>query len=135
MDLIIFEGAALSPRETTSQGWDRADSVTAPPQPPPRTSHDSRDQPCYPVNNSSRHNFFIVHSHRHDTTASASAQSKTEDHHTAAGEMMRSNPASAMQKTYDECFLVCSTAIYFESKVCLPAAHLDIAPRELISGK
>ncbi|KAF2814880.1 AAA-domain-containing protein [Mytilinidion resinicola] len=30
--------------------------------------------------------------------------------------MMRSNPSSAMQKTYDECFLTCSTAVYFESQ-------------------
>lgn len=30
--------------------------------------------------------------------------------------MMRSNPSSSMQKTYDECFLTCSTAVYFESQ-------------------
>lgn len=29
---------------------------------------------------------------------------------------MRSNPSTAMQKTYDECFLTCSTAVYFESQ-------------------
>lgn len=23
-----------------------------------------------------------------------------------------------MQKTYDECYLICSTAIYFEGQVC-----------------
>src|SRR5450432_781151 len=33
--------------------------------------------------------------------------------------MMRSNTASALQKTYDECYLVCSTAVYYESQVCL----------------
>ncbi|KAF2201897.1 AAA-domain-containing protein [Delitschia confertaspora ATCC 74209] len=29
---------------------------------------------------------------------------------------MRTSPASAMQKTYDECYLTCSTAVYFESQ-------------------
>ena len=31
--------------------------------------------------------------------------------------MMRNKPASSMQKTYDECYLICSTAVYFESQV------------------
>lgn len=31
--------------------------------------------------------------------------------------MMRSKTASSMQKTYDDCYLICSTAIYFESQV------------------
>ncbi|PIA97078.1 Protein SAP1 [Cercospora beticola] len=30
--------------------------------------------------------------------------------------MMRKAPATSMQKTYDECYLICSTAIYFESQ-------------------
>ena len=30
---------------------------------------------------------------------------------------MRSKPASSMQKTYDECYLICSTAVYFEGQV------------------
>ncbi|GAB7361383.1 hypothetical protein MBLNU230_g1438t1 [Neophaeotheca triangularis] len=30
--------------------------------------------------------------------------------------MMRKTPASSMQKTYDECYLTCSTAIYFEGQ-------------------
>ena len=30
---------------------------------------------------------------------------------------MRSKPFSSMQKTYDECYLVCSTAVYFEGQV------------------
>ncbi|KPI34936.1 putative AAA domain-containing protein [Cyphellophora attinorum] len=30
--------------------------------------------------------------------------------------MMRSKPASSMQKTYDECYLMCSTAIFFEGQ-------------------
>ncbi|KAK4611576.1 hypothetical protein CLAFUW4_12981 [Fulvia fulva] len=30
--------------------------------------------------------------------------------------MMRKTPSSAMQKTYDECYLICSTAIYFEGQ-------------------
>ncbi|PGH26576.1 hypothetical protein AJ80_01705 [Polytolypa hystricis UAMH7299] len=29
---------------------------------------------------------------------------------------MRSKPASSMQKTYDECYLTCSTAVYFEGQ-------------------
>lgn len=33
--------------------------------------------------------------------------------------MMRSKPVSSLQKTYDECYLVCSTAVYFEGQVCL----------------
>jgi hypothetical protein len=31
--------------------------------------------------------------------------------------MMRNKPASSMQKTYDECYLICSTAVYFEGQV------------------
>lgn len=30
---------------------------------------------------------------------------------------MRTKPASSMQKTYDECYLICSTAVYFEGQV------------------
>ncbi|KAL8841328.1 MAG: hypothetical protein Q9170_000958 [Blastenia crenularia] len=30
--------------------------------------------------------------------------------------MLRNKPSSSMQKTYDECYLVCSTAIYFEGQ-------------------
>ncbi|OAX78917.1 hypothetical protein ACJ72_06771 [Emergomyces africanus] len=30
--------------------------------------------------------------------------------------MIRSNPSSAMQKTYDECYLMCSTAVFFEGQ-------------------
>ncbi|KAF2730265.1 AAA-domain-containing protein [Polyplosphaeria fusca] len=30
--------------------------------------------------------------------------------------MMRGNHSTAMQKTYDECYLTCSTAVYFESQ-------------------
>ncbi|KAH8701707.1 P-loop containing nucleoside triphosphate hydrolase protein [Talaromyces proteolyticus] len=30
--------------------------------------------------------------------------------------MMRSKPSSSMQKTYDECYLMCSTAVYFEGQ-------------------
>ncbi|KAJ9256837.1 hypothetical protein DTO207G8_2440 [Paecilomyces variotii] len=29
---------------------------------------------------------------------------------------MRSKPSSSMQKTYDECYLICSTAVYFEGQ-------------------
>ena len=38
--------------------------------------------------------------------------------------MMRNKTPSSMQKTYDECYLICSTAVYFEAQVC----------RTLISG-
>ncbi|KAI1936086.1 hypothetical protein LOZ12_005662 [Ophidiomyces ophidiicola] len=30
--------------------------------------------------------------------------------------MLRSNPGTLMQKTYDECYLMCSTAVYFEGQ-------------------
>ncbi|KAL8941216.1 MAG: hypothetical protein Q9216_002393 [Gyalolechia sp. 2 TL-2023] len=30
--------------------------------------------------------------------------------------MLRSKPSSSMQKTYDDCYLICSTAIYFEGQ-------------------
>ncbi|KAF1825002.1 AAA-domain-containing protein [Dissoconium aciculare CBS 342.82] len=30
--------------------------------------------------------------------------------------MMRKSPSASMQKTYDECYLICSTAIYFEGQ-------------------
>ncbi|KAK5942711.1 hypothetical protein PMZ80_005277 [Knufia obscura] len=30
--------------------------------------------------------------------------------------MMRNKPMQSMQKTYDECYLICSTAVYFESQ-------------------
>ncbi|KAK5130063.1 hypothetical protein LTR08_002496 [Meristemomyces frigidus] len=36
--------------------------------------------------------------------------------------MMRKTPASSMQKTYDECYLICSTAIYFEGQNNEPEA-------------
>lgn len=31
--------------------------------------------------------------------------------------MMRNSVSSSMQKTYDECFLICSTAVYYEGQV------------------
>jgi hypothetical protein len=37
---------------------------------------------------------------------------------------MRKSPSNSMQKTYDECYLICSTAIYFEGQVC-SACNLD----------
>ena len=33
--------------------------------------------------------------------------------------MMRNKASSSMQKTYDECYLICSTAVYFESQVSI----------------
>ena len=36
-------------------------------------------------------------------------------------EMMRNKTSSAMQKTYDECYLTCSTAVYFEAQVGIQA--------------
>lgn len=43
--------------------------------------------------------------------------------------MMRNKASSSMQKTYDECYLICSTAVYFEGQVCsssssYPSIHL-----------
>lgn len=35
----------------------------------------------------------------------------------SAGCMMRPKPASSLQKTYDDCYLMCSTAVYFEGQV------------------
>ena len=35
---------------------------------------------------------------------------------------MRNKASSSMQKTYDECYLVCSTAVYFEGQVCSSAS-------------
>lgn len=31
--------------------------------------------------------------------------------------MMRNKTSSSMQKTYDDCYLICSTAVYFEGQV------------------
>ncbi len=31
--------------------------------------------------------------------------------------IMRNKASSSMQKTYDECYLICSTAVYFEGQV------------------
>ena len=31
--------------------------------------------------------------------------------------MMRNKAESSMRKTYDECYLICSTAVYFEGQV------------------
>lgn len=35
---------------------------------------------------------------------------------------MRNKNFSSLQKTYDECYLICSTAVYFESQVCAKIA-------------
>lgn len=32
--------------------------------------------------------------------------------------MMMRNALSILQKTYDECYMRCSTAVYYESQVC-----------------
>ena len=37
---------------------------------------------------------------------------------------MRNKASSSMQKTYDECYLVCSTAVYFEGQVCSSTSSL-----------
>jgi hypothetical protein len=34
--------------------------------------------------------------------------------------MMRSKTSASLQKTYDECYLICSTAVYFEGQVRIP---------------
>lgn len=37
--------------------------------------------------------------------------------------MMRNKTSSSLQKTYDECYLICSTAVYFEGQVRLRELH------------
>jgi hypothetical protein len=37
--------------------------------------------------------------------------------------MMRNKASSSMQKTYDECYLICSTAVYFEGQVSALQAY------------
>ena len=39
--------------------------------------------------------------------------------------MMRNKTSSSLQKTYDECYLICSTAVYFEGQVCYYLGRLD----------
>jgi len=39
------------------------------------------------------------------------------DHDIDSPAMMRNKPSSSMQKTYDDCYLMCSTAVYFEGQV------------------
>ena len=39
--------------------------------------------------------------------------------------MMRGKSSSSMQKTYDECYLTCSTAVYFEGQVHSPPSSPD----------
>ncbi len=34
--------------------------------------------------------------------------------------MLRSKPLTILQKTYDDSYLSCSTAVYYESQVWLP---------------
>ena len=41
--------------------------------------------------------------------------------------LRKSAPASSMQKTYDECYLICSTAIYFEGQVCYAYGEYIVA--------
>lgn len=43
--------------------------------------------------------------------------------------MMRTNTASSMQKTYDDCYLICSTAIYFEGQVSRSVDEEKEAPQ------
>ena len=35
--------------------------------------------------------------------------------------MLRNKVSSSMQKTYDDCYLICSTAVYFEGQVTCTA--------------
>ena len=44
--------------------------------------------------------------------------------------MMRNKASSSMQKTYDECYLICSTAVYFEGQVSALQAYRMI--REIV---
>ncbi|KAJ5086884.1 hypothetical protein NUU61_008191 [Penicillium alfredii] len=47
--------------------------------------------------------------------------------------MMRPRPASSMQKTYDECYLLCSTAVYFEGQVCsVGGGKMAVIPKLLM---
>lgn len=52
--------------------------------------------------------------------------------------MMRPKASSSMQKTYDDCYLMCSTAVYFENQVStllsFPLATLPI-PRQAGLGR
>lgn len=43
---------------------------------------------------------------------------------------MRNKAASSMQKTYDECYLICSTAVYFEGQV--DGLHHDPGARSFL---
>ena len=47
--------------------------------------------------------------------------------------MMRNKTPSSMQKTYDECYLICSTAVYFEGQVGVNTLALD-APLIVLTG-
>ncbi|KAJ5606431.1 hypothetical protein N7510_009212 [Penicillium lagena] len=42
--------------------------------------------------------------------------------------MMRSKPSSSLQKTYDECYLACSTAVYFEGQVSARRVWKKVSP-------
>ena len=43
---------------------------------------------------------------------------------------MRNKTSSSLQKTYDECYLICSTAVYFEGQVSIDV--LLEAPEEIL---
>jgi len=47
--------------------------------------------------------------------------------------MMRTTtPAASMQKTYDDCYLICSTAVYFENQVRLLSALIRDLPSSVL---
>jgi hypothetical protein len=41
--------------------------------------------------------------------------------------MMRNKALAQLQKTYDESYLSCSKAVYYESQVCLPLALCEVS--------
>lgn len=70
---------------------------------------------------------------QHPTKYLSTANTRSEDSsctalNSTSSVMMRSKPASSMQKTYDECYLICSTAVYFEGQVA------DVFSDEIVLG-
>ena len=96
--------------------------------PPPSSNVISNEEQTAPANlhpatttTDEEENRSVIHTRRHVLSPSPTATTgpmngsaiRTYTHEA----MMRNKPASSMQKTYDECYLICSTAVYFESQV------------------
>lgn len=72
------------------------------------------------------HGYLLVLLTRLDDSRSLSLLALTVTVQRAPTTMMRNkHPMQSMQKTYDECYLICSTAVYFESRVCLISIPRD----------